>query len=308
MTHPTAPAAEPSIDGRAPEAHALDEATLRRVFPDAPASLAVPSGASSLLKERLLGFGGEYATVIRLALLATAASALALGVLASSTAGWVIAASTVMLTVGIVFWQHSEALDDFFDRYSRARGLRHAEGIDVPACVPLLRRGDERRFGRVLDGTIAGHAARLALYTYTEVSHDSEGDRSETDYDFTVLQFRLPQPVAARFAGVYCSPRGLSLGALQDRLAHDRKVELESSEFHRRYSLRVVDQQDDIALYELFSPPFVHRLATELHVHWEQCGEDLVVWRRGHECDAADLDRFCLEAWHVLHRYLEEWQ
>ena len=37
---------------------------------------------------------------------------------------------------------------------------------------------------------------------------------------------------------------------LQDKLQHDRAVQLESAEFHKRYALRVVDDQDDIALYE----------------------------------------------------------
>ena len=80
------------------------------------------------------------------------------------------------------------------------------------------------------------------------------------------------------------------------------------AEFAKRYNLRAHDSQDDVALWELFSTTFVHRLATELQVYWEQRGADLVFWQKGHESEAADLDRFCLEAWHVLQRYLEEWQ
>jgi hypothetical protein len=114
--------------------------------------------------------------------------------------------------------------------------------------------------------------------------------------------------VEDRDAGFYCSPKGITLGKLQDKHAHDRGITLESLEFHKRYTLRCVDSQDDIALYELFSTTFVQRLATELHCFWEQRGSDLVFWKKGHEKEAADLDRFCLESWHVLQRYLEEWR
>ncbi|MCZ4495582.1 MAG: hypothetical protein JWM25_165 [Thermoleophilia bacterium] len=177
---------------------------------------------------------------------------------------------------------------------------------DSTADVPLLKRGDEQKWEQQLVGTIAGQPATLALYTYVEVSRDSEGNTSRSSYDFTLLRFRLPAVVAQRFRGVYLAPKSLSFGKLQDKMSHDRQVELESQAFHKRYRLRVVDEQDDIALYELFSPPFIELLSHDAHVNFEQVGDSLVIYRKGHETEAADLDRFCLEAWHVLQRYLEE--
>jgi hypothetical protein len=292
----------------ATDAATLDDATLRRVFAGCPADLVVPSDIGELFAARMRRLGGERRTLM----LVGWAGVLVIGVLlaiAGSVGPGVTLIVVGLVVAGIVVWQQrSKAADDFFDAYASARGLMHTEGGVISAAVPLFSRGDRREFSRVLSGSIAGQDARLGLYTYTEISRDSDGDETRTDYDFTVLRFDLPPAVAQRFVGVYLSPKQLSFGALQDKLAHDRKVELESIEFAKRYSLRVVDAQDDIALYELFSTTFVHQLATTLQVYWEQRAGEIVFWKKGHHSSAADLDRMCLESWHVLHRYLEEFR
>ena len=292
-----------------PLAITLDEATLRQVFPEAPAELAVPRDVGSMFSARMKSLGGARRATWMLGGGALVAVGLVLLAAGMSTLGAIVAAAPLVALAVVAFLQHGKATDDFFDRYAAARGLTHVEGGRVPADVPLFRKGDKRKWSRVLGGTVAGQPASISHYTYTDVTRDSDGNREETDYDFTCVHFTLPPQVAARYPGVYCRPRAfLSLGGIADGLTHDRKVELESIDFAKRYSLRVVDEQDDIALYELFTTAFVERLATELHVFWEQCGADLVVWKKGHEREAADLDRMCLEAWHVLHRYLEEWR
>jgi len=287
-------------------ADTLDEARLRQVFPGAPTDLAVPRDVGSMFRARLRGLGGARRTLLIVAwvLLLAAAGGMVLG--GHAFGGVALGVTILVVTLGVVLWQHSKASKEFFAAYARARGLTLTEDARESAAVPLFGRGDKREWTRVLRGAIAGQQASIAHYTYTDVSTDSEGNRTESDHDFTTLSLSLPAAVANRFVGVSLAPRSWSLGALQDALSHDRKVELESAEFARRYHLRVVDEQDDIALYELFSTTFVHTLATELEVYWEQRGGDLVVWRSGHETGAAELDRMCLEAWHVLHRYLQE--
>jgi hypothetical protein len=293
-------------DGQAPLplAETLDDATLRRVFASCPEQLDVPRDVSSIWKRRMRGIQPVWKYLGAAAILAGLLSMLGGYV----GAGAVLAGGALVGAIIVACWQYSKASDDFFDLYATARGLAHSENGRVDANVPLFSKGDKRAWPRVLTGTIAGQPARLGHYTYTEISTDSDGDRDETDYHFTYLAFRLPEEVAARYKGVYCSPKGLTLGKLQDKLAHDRGITLESLEFHKRYTLRCVDDQDDIALYELFSTPFVQLLSTNLTAYWEQRDGDLVFWKKGHEKEAADLDRFCLESWHVLQRYLEEWR
>jgi hypothetical protein len=300
MTSPSLPTAPPL--------GAIDETAIRTLFPDAPADLSVPTDVRSMFAARMRGFGGEYRMLVWIGWGAAFLVALVLAAAGMITAALVVAGVAIVAAIGVAAWQHSSASDEFFDRYAAARGLTHVERGRVKANVPLLSHGDERKYPRVLSGRIFGEPAQLAHYTYTEISTDSKGNETRTDHDYTILCTRLPPAVADRYRGVYLSPRKLSLGALQDKLAHDRKVELESSEFAKRYTLRVVDEQDDIALYELFSTTFVHRLATELHVHWEQRGADIVFWERRHETEAADLDALCQRAAHVLQRYHEEFQ
>ncbi len=299
---------EDGPDFDAPIAETLDEQTLRLTFPDAPADLRVPRDVSGMFGARMRRLWANHSVTFVVVVVGFALASFGSLMAGNVVLPLVLVGLLLAGAVGTAWVQHSRAADDFFDRYAAARGLNHVEDGHVTAGVPLCGKGDKRRYPRVLSGRIAGQPAALAHYTYTEVSYDSDGDRQETDYDFTILRFTLPPQVAARFVGVYLSPKSFSFGGLQDRLQHDRAVQLESSEFAKRYSLRVVDSQDDIALYELFSTTFIHRLATELHVYWEQRGSDLVFWHKGHEGEAADLDRFCLEAWHVLHRYLEEWR
>lgn len=306
--HTTQPAEPAPTTAGAALAQTLDEATLRRVFPNAPAQLDVPRDVNAIFRHQLTKLGGDQHTLLMIA----AFGVPALGVIVGLIGLWSIALILIILSVAtvaiVLLMTYSKAKHAFFGMYAAARGLTHHEKHRLSADVPLFGKGDKREWPRVLTGTIDGQEATLGHYTYTDISTDSDGDRSETDYHFTFLEFRLPENVAARFSGVYCAPKGISFGALQDKLQHDRAVTLESTEFHKRYSLRVVDGQDDIALYELFSPPFIQLLSTQIVSYWEQRGTSLVCWQRQHEHEAADLDRFCLESWHVLQRYLEEWQ
>lgn len=287
----------------------VTEATLRRLFPDAPADLHVPRDVRSLWLARLRDLWAarrtRFVTLLTLGLLAAAASvAVGLHGLAGFVLVVLVAAAVTLLAV-----QHHRATSDFFVRYAAARGLQlHGRSAPPHAQVPLLRRGDRRHCDRLLVGTIAGQDGTVAHYTYTVVTRDSEGRTSSTDHDFTLVCCTLPPAVAARYAGVYVASHKLSLGRLQDAMSHDRAVHLESADFERRYSLRVVDSQDDIALYELLSTTFVDELATTLEVTWEQVADQLVVYQKGLETEAADLDALVLRASLVLQRYLDEYR
>lgn len=289
-----------------PVAATLDDATLRELFPAAPADLTVPRDVSGLFRARMRSFGGSNRTIMLIGWAALLVIGIVLAVAGSLGLGITLVVIALVAAIGVAWHQHNAAASDFFDRYAEARGLTHAAGGGMRGNVPLFSRGDRRKFARVMSGTIAGQDAQFGHYTYTEVSRDSDGDETSTDYDFTVLRFDLPPAVAQRFAGVNLSPKQLSFGALQDKLSNDHKVELESIAFTKRYSLRALDSQDEIALYELFSTTFVEQLATTIQIYWEQRSGDLVFWKRGHENEAADLDMMCKEAAVVLQRYREE--
>lgn len=283
----------------------LAEPELRALFPDAPADLAAPDGVGALFRRRMRAVGGRGRTILLAATAALTLFGVALTVQRSGI-GIFVLGFLALAAIIVTIVQYSLAGKDFFRAYAHARGLEQLGSARLDAHVPLLRRGDRRSFGNMMAGTIAGRPTTLGHYTYVEEGH---GDNDhDTSFEYTVLHVRLPEPVAARFTGVSLSPRTFSFGAgaLVDRLSSDHAVTLESAEFHKRYSLRALDTQDDIALHELFSPPFMLHLATAVDVHFEQRDADLVLWRSGHANRAVDLDRFCTEVQCVIDRYCEE--
>ncbi len=289
-------------------ADTLDEVAIRNLFPDAPRSIAAPRGTRSMFAARMRHVGGRRRTVGIAAFGVLTAAGIVLVATGQAGPGIVLLVVMALATLAIALWQFHKATTEFYRGYAAARGLSIEKDGFVPGSVPLLSRGDKRRFANVMTGRIAGQLAHLAHYTYTQTKQGSDGSTTPTEYDFTVLAFTLPPQVAARYTGLSLAPKSLSFGALQDKLAKDHKVELESVEFHRRYSLRALDTQDEVALWQLFSPPFIELLATQMKCCWEQRGSDLLFWRKRHDTDTASLDRFCFESSHVLRRYLEEWR
>jgi hypothetical protein len=284
-----------------------------KVFPDAPAGAITPPSASKMFRTRVGEWRRANLGWVIAWIVAQVVAPAVLAVTVSVVAGIVLAVVALIALIVFCAIMWSKAQHAFWDAYAQARGLTHErEHPTLPFSVPLLSKGDKREVHRVLTGSIGGRSAHLAQYTYTDVSYttDSEGrrQRQETDYDFTLVCFTLPDAVAQRFRGVYLHKDSLSFGRLQDKLQHDRAVELESTEFNSKYDLRVVDDQDDIALYELFSTTFVDHLAHNTFVQWEQVGPCLVIFRKNHCTDPEDLDQLCETAVTVCERYCEEHQ
>lgn len=277
------------------------------LFPDAPPGAVAPESTMALFRARNRRWHEEHGFWSWAWVAALVAGPAALYVfgepsLALWLAGLLLA---IAIVTELVFW--NEAGDEFWQAWAAARGLKLGDAAPwLHTSVPLLQKGDEREFHRVLTGRVGSSDATLATYTYTEVSYDDEGRRSETDYDFTIAILQVPAACASRYAGVYLRRKGLSVGGMFDALTHDRSVRLESAEFHKRYELRVADEQDDIALFELFSTTFIDQLTHAPEIQWEQVGGLLVCFRKGHADSARELDELCEGAARVYRRYCEE--
>lgn len=276
------------------------------LFPDATGDGGPPSAAELRrhnVREALAGRGGMIAAY------ALAQIGLPLTALATTGSAFpTLLLGSVLLLVPIVFFSvhAARAEKQFWRGYAEVRGLRYRADGQLHAECPLYARGDEQRFQNLLAGRIGPCHAVLAHFIAIDISRDNKGNKRRSETPFTVVHCALPPAVARRFRGVYLRERSLSFGRLQDFLAHDRAVNLASAEFDRLYSLRVVDEQDDIALFELFSTTFVDDLIRKVHATFEQRDGDLVVYCRG-RCDTADeLDGICAAAAFVAARYLEE--
>jgi hypothetical protein len=154
----------------------------------------------------------------------------------------------------------NRAEDAFYDAFARSHGLTRQGSGSLEGFTPLLRKGDERKADEIFTGPLAdGFEGTLALYTYTEVSHDSDGDRTETDYPFTLILTDLPETVAHMPELLVQNKSGFKmLEGLEDKFrAKHERVTLESEAMRDRYEIFVGKEQDPVWVRRLFSPTFI---------------------------------------------------
>ena len=211
--------------------------------------------------------GEEFGKMIRRPTLwvLIVAGAAVLAVIGAAIAGAGLAAVGffigIAIGLGIVFAvADSRAEDAFFESYAKSRGLSWQGSGDLERATPLLRKGDERKANEIFTGPLADDIdGTLALYTYTEVSTDSDGDRTETNYPFTLILVDVPETVAHLPELLVQRKSGFkALEGLEDkfRRKHER-VTLESEAMRDRYEIFVGKEQDEVWVRRLFSPSFI---------------------------------------------------
>jgi hypothetical protein len=211
--------------------------------------------------------GAEFKKLIRrpltwiLSLLGAAVLAALLGVLLGpffGGIGFVVGLLIAMIVTFAVADHRAE--NAFFKAFAESHGLKWQGSGSLEGFTPLLRKGDERRANEIFTGPLAeGFEGTLALYTYTVVSRDSDGDRTETDYPFTLILTDLPETVAHMPDLRVQSKSGFKMfEGLEDkfRASHDR-VTLESEAMRDRYEIFVGKEQDPVWVRRLFSPTFI---------------------------------------------------
>ena len=211
--------------------------------------------------------GEEFGKMIRRPTLwvLIVAGAAVLAVIGAAIAGAGLAAVGffigIAIGLGIVLAvADSRAEDAFFESYAKSRGLSWQGSGDLERATPLLRKGDERKANEIFTGPLADDIdGTLALYTYTEVSTDSDGDRTETNYPFTLILVDVPETVAHLPELLVQRKSGFkALEGLEDkfRRKHER-VTLESEAMRDRYEIFVGKEQDEVWVRRLFSPSFI---------------------------------------------------
>jgi hypothetical protein len=284
------------------------------LFPNAKNDVASPESAGDVAKVERAAFRKRHATTIWIVLGVVALLAIA------STFAHPVAALVVIVVLGFIpaiitwFVITGRAHSKYWQAYADARGVEVTEDGHLSGIVPLMSAGDKREYPVLLTGPVGDTQATFGLYTYTVVTYTTDSDgrrqRQETDHDFSIVSFQLPEAVANRFAGIYVRPKTLKLGlgGLQDKFGHDQEVKLESVDFHKKREVRMWDSQDKIALFELFSTTFIDAITTDLDVFWEQIGPQLLVYRKKHIKVAAELDDLVSDSLQVYRRYCQEYQ
>jgi len=170
---------------------------LLSVFPECPDPAAAIASEGQLRAARWKRFRAEYPWLQWLGLSRPVVGGFLMAT--SIVAGAVVIGIDIVVGIIIYAWQASQAESEFFQAFAQARGLTCDENPGWPGGeVPLLNHGDKRKYERVLSGRIGGGHGSIAEYTYTDVSTDSDGNRSETDFPFTLVHMLLPPPVAER--------------------------------------------------------------------------------------------------------------
>jgi len=227
---------------------------------------------------------------------------------AAAAAGLILG---ILIGIGIAFWiADHRAQEAFYDAYAKARGLTRSDA-DLPPATPLLRKGDERQTDEMFQGPLNDEFdGTLALYTWTDVSRDSDGDRTETNYPFTVVLINVPECVQDIPELMLQRKSGLkALEKFEDtfRRNHER-VTLESEAMRDRYEIFVKKEQDAVFVRRLFAPSFIVWL-TETPPEkfaFELVEGNLVCYVPKHRDDAAGFDEMISVSTAVAKRLREE--
>jgi hypothetical protein len=167
----------------------------------------------------------------------------------------------IAVGMGITFAvADNRAEDAFYDSYANSRGLTRQGSGSLERATPLLKKGDERKANEIFTGELAeGIEGTLALYTYTEVSTDSDGDRTETDYPFTLILVDLPETVPHLAELLVQTKSGFkALEGFEDKFRRNHeRVTLESEAMRDRYEIFVGKEHDAVWVRRLFSPSFI---------------------------------------------------
>ena len=172
-----------------------------------------------------------------------------------------IAAVVALIGLLIVFLiADSRAEDAFYDSYCDTHGLTRVENPNIGSLTPLLRKGDERQTDEIFHGELApGVEGDLVLFTYTEVTHDSKGNRQETNYPYTLIHVEMPEIVDHLPELRVQNKAGFKFfEGVEDkfRLKHER-VTLESEALRDRFEIFVLKEQDQVWVRRVFSPSFI---------------------------------------------------
>lgn len=217
-----------------------------------------------------------------------------------------------LIGIGIVFWiADHRAAQAFYDAYANARGLtRHSKGT-LGGLTPLLRKGDKQRVNEMFEGELApGLEGQLVLWTYVVESTDSKGNRTETNYPFTLAVFHLPEVTPnLKELRVQRKSGFKALEKFEDafRRSHER-VTLESEAMRDRYEIFKGKGEDPVWVRRLFSPSFIvwlsetppNKFAFEIENGW------LCTYVPKHWTSTETLDEIVSVGAFVANRFREE--
>lgn len=233
------------------------------------------------------------------------------GVFGTPVAGVVVAVLAVIIGIGAVFYMADEQAEDaFHDAYAKSRNLqRNPKPLD-PA-TPLLRKGDKRKTDVRFIGQLSPEfEGSLALWTYTVVTRDTKGRKTERDYPFTIVSIQLDE-VAEHLTELVVQQKD-SFGIfnkIEDFLLDDlERLTLESLALDDRFEIFVRKDQDPVWIRRLFSPAFIVWLTAfpTRDFAFEFGSGKLIAYVPEHRESSQDFDKVIADACELAKKLREE--
>lgn len=192
--------------------------------------------------------------------------------------------------------------------YASRRGLLHrAASFGLPKATQLMRHGFMQEVPSLASGELPGGAGQgwLALVNY---AYEGRDDIERSPFTLVLLEAAASSDFAIR---VLCHDRGLDKRDRSNPDADrqvvkldDKEVKLESQGFLRRYALSTDGDQDQLAVWQLFSPGIIDWLTEEAPESFSFELQDgaLACFVPGYVEDDERLDALCAAAARIFAR------
>jgi hypothetical protein len=192
--------------------------------------------------------------------------------------------------------------------YAARHGLSHrAASFGLPKATQLMRHGFMQEVPSLATGELPEGAGTgwLALVNY---AYEGRSDIERSPFTLALVGAAASNDYAIR---VLCHDRGLGERERSNPDADravvdldDKQVKLESEGFLRRYELSTDHDQDQLAVWRLFSPSLIQWLTEEAPPHFSFELQDgaLACFLPGYTADEGELDALCAAAARVFAR------
>ncbi len=192
--------------------------------------------------------------------------------------------------------------------YAAAHGLSHrAASFGLPKATQLMRHGFMQEVPSLAGGELPQGAGEgwLALVNY---AYEGRGGIERSPFTLVLVGALASTEYAIR---VLCHDRGLDQRERSNPDADrqvvkldDKQVRLESDRFLERYAVSTDHDQDQVAVWQLFSPSLIQWLTAEAPERFSFELQDgaLACFVPGYTADEGELDALCAAAARVFAR------
>ncbi len=194
--------------------------------------------------------------------------------------------------------------------YAAAHGLRHREAsLALPKATQLMRHGFLQEVRSLASGDLPG-GLENGWIAQVDYAYEGRSDIERSAFTLVLAEAGKSSEFAVR---VLCHDKGLSkrdrANPDSDRQVvelDDKAVRLESDAFLERYAVSTDHDQDQLSVWQLFSPSLIQWLTTEAPEGFSFELQDgaLSCFVPGYTADAAELDALCAGAARVFERVM----